>query len=480
MRKALTVTCVFVLAAGCVPTLLDNPPREARREVPANFGMDLQEKGRSEAAEDSAGKRDWRDFFSSPELQRLIEAALKNNQELSIRMQEIIIARTEVAARRGEYLPKVSADAGVGAHKAARFTSQGAADEVAGLPAVLGNFQFGLVASWEVDIWGKLHSAATAAELRSMAAVEGKNFLVTQLIAEIARSYYELIALDGQIDVLERNIHIQADALEVVRLEKQAARVTDLAVKRFEAEVLKNRSRLFDLEQERKLAENRINFLVGRYPQAVERDARQLEAPLPGVIGPGMPSQLLENRPDVRQAELALAAAKLDVNIAKANFYPGLAIDADLGYRSFNVAHLLTTPESILAGLAANLTAPLVNRAGIEATYRSANALQIQAVLSYERTILQAFTDVASQLVKYDKLQKAFDLQLQQVAKLNESVTVSTTLFQSARADYMEVLMTRRDSLDAQTELIETKKRLLQSTVDIYQALGGGWKPSAS
>jgi outer membrane protein TolC len=178
----------------------------------------------------------------------------------------------------------------------------------------------------------------------------------------------------------------------------------------------------------------------------------------------------------VRQAELELEASKLDVSVARANFYPSLSIDAAVGYQSFNIAHLVSTPESILYNLAGNLVAPLLNRAGIEAQYRSANARQIQAVFNYERTLLQAFTDVANQLVKYDNLQKGFELQEQQVQTLTESVEISNVLFQSARADYMEVLLTRRDKLDAELELIETKKRLLLSMVNIYQALGGGWQ----
>ena len=181
----------------------------------------------------------------------------------------------------------------------------------------------------------------------------------------------------------------------------------------------------------------------------------------------------------MRQAELELEAAQLDVSVARANFYPSLSIDAAVGYQSFNIAHLVSTPESLLYNLAGNLTAPLLNRAAIEAQYRSANARQIQAVFGYERTLLQAFTDVANQLVRYENLQKSYALEAQQVDTLTQSVEISNVLFQSARADYMEVLLTRRDSLDAELELIETRKALLQSMVNIYQALGGGWQPAS-
>ena len=427
----------------------------------------------------SAANQNWKEFFGSPELHALIELALKNNQELNVRLQEIVIAQSEVAARRGEYLPRLRGGVVTGVEKVGGYTSQGFSDKATGVPENLGNFGFGLTASWEIDMWGKLRDAARSADSRYQASVSGKNFMVTQLVAEIARSYYELIALDNQLEVLKRNIKLQEDALEVVKLEKLAARVTQLAVQRFEAEVLKNKSRLFDLEQERVQAENRINFLVGRFPQPVGRNAEALKDPLPAVIQSGLPSQLLENRPDVQQAELELQASQLDVRVARANFYPSLSIDAAVGYQSFNLTHLVSTPESLLYNLLGNLTAPLLNRAGIEAQYRSANARQLQAVFNYERTVLQAFTDVANQLVKFDNLQKSYDLEAQQVETLNQSVEVSNVLFQSARADYMEVLLTRRDSLDAQLALIETKKRLLHSMVNIYQALGGGWRPAS-
>lgn len=459
--------CLGFSAAGCVPSLKDNPPREPNKKVPSQFGAS---KGPSIA------KINWSRFFTSADLRALITSALENNRELSSELQEIIIAQSEVGARKGEYLPRVSAGASAGVEKVGEHTSQGVSDEAHELPQNLGDFRFGLKGSWEIDVWKKLRNAAKAADFRYLASIEGRNWMVTQIVAEVARSYYELVALDNQLEVLNRNIEVQSRALEVVKLEKIAARVTELAVQRFQAEVQKNQSRLYEVQQERVQAENRINFLLGRYPQAVARNAAEFRAPLPDVIQAGLPSQLLENRPDLRQAELELEAAKLDVNSARAAFYPSLSIDAEVGYRSFNVAHLVATPASLIYGVAGGLTAPLLNRAAITADYRSANARQIQAVLKYEQTLLQAFTDVANQLAMLENLKKSYELQAQQVETLARSVETSNVLFQSARADYMEVLLTRRDSLEAQMELNETKKRQFHALVDLYQALGGGWR----
>lgn len=475
VRLSLALLAACTLATGCVPALVKNRPMEPNTEMPANFGQ--QPEAVEQPHEVDLGSRNWSDVFTSPALRKLIEEALGKNQELNLQLQELIIAQNEVAARRGEYLPKVRLGAGAGVDKVGTYTSRGASDEAQGLPQILGDFKFGLVGSWEVDVWGKLRNGAAAADFRYQASVEGRNFMVTQVVAEIARSYYDLLALDNKLAVLKRNIEIQTRALEMVKVQKQAARATELAVRRFEAEVLKNKSVLSDLAQERVQAENRINFLVGRYPQAVERHAQELKAPLPAIVRTGVPAELLRNRPDVRQAELELSAAKLDVSAARANFFPSLSIDAGVGFNAFNPAHFLKTPESLIFGLAGNLTAPLLNRTAIEAQYGTANAKQVQAIITYERAILQAFTDVANQVANLTNMRNAYAVRSQQVDKLVQSVEMSNLLFRAARADYVEVLLTQRDLLEAEMELIERRKLQLQAVVNLYQALGGGWRP---
>lgn len=475
VRRALALAvAVGTIGPACLPSLVENPPRDARAVLPDRFDASLAP---AEASTDeNLGTMDWRGYFASPDLQALIDEALRHNQELDIQLQELVIGRAEVDARFGEMLPKLGAGVGAGIEKVGGETSQGAADRLTGVPEHLPDFRFGLHGSWEVDIWGKLRDATAAADTRYRASVEARNFIITQLVAEIARSYYELVALDGQVEVLTRNIAIQRDALAVVRLQKDAARVTELAVQRFEAEVLKNRSRLFALQQLRGVTENRINFLVGRRPQPIPRSTDALRGALPTMLHAGVPTDLLKNRPDIRRAELQLEAAKLDVNVARASFLPALSIDAELGYNAFNPLHLLSTPEALVYNLAGNLVAPILNRPAIEAQYRTANAAQIQAVISYERTMLQAFIDVENALIVFQNLRQGFEFGAQQVATLDRAVETSNVLFQSARADYMEVLLTRRDVLDAELELIELRKSLWHSTVDLYQALGGGWR----
>lgn len=462
------------MPTGCAKRLLDqSAARAADREVPTSFPT-------PSGGPTLSAQQHWNQFFADPNLRALIRTALQNNQELNIALQEIIVAKNETAGLKGEYQPRLGATAGAGVEKVSAHSSQGVSDDANGVATHLPDFRFGLTASWEIDAWGKLRNAAKAAGMRYAATVEGKNFIITEIIAELAAAYYELVALDLQLDVLDRNIELQQRALEVVTLEKKAGRATELAVQKFRAEVLRSQGQRFALAQMQVETENRINVLVGRYPQPVARDARMFEADLPSAVQAGLPAELLENRPDVRQAELMLQASKLDVKAAKARFYPSLSIEADVGYQAFNGRHLLDTPESMVYNLAGNLSAPLVNRKAIKAEYRMANAMQIQAVLHFEKTLLQAFTDVANQLSRVSKESERFARLEKEVAALEDATEVSGVLYRRARADYMEVLMTRRDALDAQMELIEAHESRLKAMVRVYQALGGGWQHEAA
>ncbi len=423
----------------------------------------------------------WRGFFSDPYLRALIDTALVNNQELNIMLQEIEVVKNEARIRKGEYLPFVGLGAAAEVEKVGRFTRNGAVehnleiDHKREFPEPLPNYALYARVSWELDIWKKLRNARQAAVLRYLASIEGRNFMVTNLVAEIANTYFELLALNDQLQILRSNIAIQQEALEIVRLEKQAAKVTELAVRRFEAEVLKNQSLQFEIQQRIVETENRLNFLVGRYPGPITRSPTALTDVLIDSIKPGVPAGLLSARPDIRQAELELGAAKLDVKAARANFYPSLGLNAAVGVEAFDPALLFETPASLLYNAAGDLVQPLVNRNAIKAEYASANARQLQALYDYERTVLNAYVEVVNQRSNIENLRSSYDLRAQQVAALNSSINISSNLFRSARADYMEVLLTQRDALESKFELVETRKQQLNAMVNMYQALGGGW-----
>lgn len=462
----------LALVSCKIPTSMQ---RTENKSVPESYSNNKQDTT-------SIANLQWHEFFKDKYLANLIDTALKNNQELMITMQEIEIARNDIRSKKGAILPTVRWGVGGGIDKAGRYTSQGAGDASTEItpgkevPEWLPDYNFGVQAEWEVDIWKKLHNAKKAAVTRYLSTVEGKNFVLTNLIAEVANSYYELVALDNQLVIVQQNIDLQKNALEIIKVQKEAARATELAVQKFQAEVLHSRSLEFDIRQQIKETENRINFLLGRYPQEIARDKSSFLDLLPMLVNSGIPSQLLGNRPDVKQAELELAATKLDVKVARAEFYPSFNISAAVGFQAFNPSYLVKFPESLLASLVGDLAGPLINRNAIKAEYYNANARQVQAVYNYERTILNAYLEVSNQLSKIDNLEKSYDLRSKQVDALTLSTDIANDLFKSARADYLEVLMTQRDALESKLELIETKKEQLNAVVNIYRSLGGGWK----
>lgn len=426
------------------------------------------------------------EFFEDPGLTQLIAEGLAGNQELRIRNEEIQIARNEILAARGAYLPFVSLNARSGFERTSKFTPLGAAEDQLTYPGggefpdPLPNTRITADLFWELDIWGALRRARDAAMQRYVEAIERRNYFVTQLVAEIAENYYQLAALDQQMKYLDQTIANQLRSVEVAEAQKAAGLgATELGVQRFSAEVRKNESRKLIVSQRIVEVENRINFLVGRYPQRVDRvewdfialDSERLQA--------GIPAQLLLNRRDIRAAERELIASGLDVQVARARFYPRLALTAGVGFEAFSPRYLFD-PGAFVANAAGELVAPLINKAAIQADYMSANARQLQALYDYQRTVLNAFTEVVNSLAKVENYRRSAEFKIAQVGALERSVGVATDLFQGARAEYGEVLFTQRELLDARTDLIEIKQEQLSAIVDAYRALGGGFLLSSS
>ncbi len=472
MRIKLSLFLIFVI--GLNSCKVENlPVKTVTNSLPNSYTL----KGDSTKAETIV----WKNYFTDPNLTELIVESLKNNQELNMMLREIEINRNEIMARTGEYKPFVNLGAGLGGEKSGHYTWNGVSEEDAKtrpgqkLPRYIGDQVAMANFSWELDVWKKLHNAKDAAVKRFLASVEGRNFMVTNLVAEIANAYYELIVLDNQLETVQQNIAIQKDALEIVKVQKEAARVNSLAVNRFMAQLLNTENLKFDIQQQITLTENRINFLAARYPQPIKRNSANMNGIQFLKISDGIPSQLLSNRPDIRQAEQELEAAKLDIAVARANFYPNITLRAGLGLQSFNPIYLIN-PKSIAFDILGELTAPFVNKVAIKANYYNANERQIQAVYRYEQVILNAYLEVTNQLSGNKNYTESYQTKSNQVDILSNSIGISNDLFKTARADYNEVLLTQREALEAKMDLMEIKKKQLNAEVNIYRALGGGWQ----
>lgn len=462
--------CAIVVSCGVpkVATLAD------KKTVPTSFATSTDTI--------NTAKIKWKDFFKDQNLVNLIDVALTKNQELLITLQEIEIAKNDIRVRKGRLLPSILVGASAGVEKVGLFTSQGAGDASADIiegqkvPENLQDYRFAAMVHWEVDVWKKLRNSKKAAISRYLATLEGKNFVITNLVAEVANSYYELVSLDNQLEVVRQNIALQKNALEIVKIQKEAAKATGLAVQKFTAEVLSSQSIEFEILQNINETENTINFLLGRFPQEIPRDQTTFLNLSPNQISGGIPSQMLSNRPDIKQAELQLATFKLDVKVARAEFYPSFDITAGLGLQASKTDYLTKLPESLLYSLAGDIVGPLINKNVIKAEYLSANSRQLQSLYNYDRTVLNAYLEISNQLSRIDNLKKSYDLKSKQVDALQRSIEVSNDLFTSARVDYFEVLMTQRDVLEAKLQLIESRQRQFNASIQVYKALGGGWR----
>lgn len=469
---ALSMALLLASVSGCGTLNTDLAIPE--KEIPKTFPH--------QESTATIGHINWRHYFADPHLVNLIDTAIGNNLDLQIALQRIEMSRSSVKLANGALLPKVALNVGGGVQKFGLYTMDGAGNATTEItpgqivPENLTDIYLGLQASWEVDIWGKLRNQRQSAISHYLSSIEGTNFVISNLVAEVAIHYNELLALDNELDIIRQTLQKQQEALDVIKLQKEAGRANELAVQQFNAQLLN--SEVLEKQALQRIieTENRINFLLGRYPQPITRKKDILFQAVPQQISAGIPSQLLANRPDVREAEFQIEASKFDLKAAKAAFFPNFTITAALGYQAFNPEFLFQTPASLAYSLFGTLVAPLINMNALKAQFNTAKANQLTAMYHYQNTILNAYVEVANGLSNIQNLQKIHALKEQQSKVLKQSVDASNELYKSARATYLEVLIAQQSALQANLELIDVIKRQRLATVNIYKALGGGWK----
>ncbi len=340
----------------------------------------------------------------------------------------------------------------------------------------LPDYYLGLQTTWEVDIWGKLRNKKKAAFSRYLSTSEGKNLVLTNLIAEVANAYYQLLALDNELDIVRETIQLQSDAFELVSIQKEATAANELAVKQLESQVLNSKALEYEILLKINEFENKMNFLLNRYPQTVKRNKSEFTKQLPFKIEVGIPADLLKNRPDIRRAEYELIGAKADLKSARAAFYPTLNIMGGPGFQAFKTGYLFMNPASMAYTVLGTLAAPLINRSSIKAVFKTANANQQEALFNYQKSILNGYIEVYNEIVTIKNLEKIHQLKSNEVAVLSEAIDASAVLFKTGRANYVEVLMTQKGALQSKIELVNIKQRQFNALVNIYKALGGGWR----
>lgn len=427
----------------------------------------------------------WNDFFADTYLVTLIGTALQNNFDRLKAMQRIEITRAQVQVRRGALLPAVNAIAQAGVDKFGDYTMNGVGNYDTNLsdnlsanqriPNPTPDYFLGVRSSWEIDLWGKLRNLRKGAYLRFLASEKGSQLIQTALVAQVAGLYYELLSLDYELQIIRQNIALQQTAVELVEVQKAAGRVTELAVQQFKAQLLNTKSLEAGVTQEIVAAENRLNALLGRFPQEVQRGKPILEQVLPAKVQAGIPSAMMHRRPDIAQAELELAASRADLDAARAAFFPSLTISPYVGLNAFN-ASLLFNPASLAYGVLGGLSTPFLNRKGIQGLYGQSSARTMEAYYTYQQTIITGFGEVVTSLQGIENYGKALTLKGQQVEELRQAASTANDLFVAGYATYLEVVTAQRNVLEAELELADAKKEQFLSLIDLYRALGGGWE----
>lgn len=421
-------------------------------------------------------------FFQDASLVQLIDTALARNWDLQAALQRIKMAEANLLMAKGALRPRVDASVISAIRRYGLYTMDGAGNSSTFMlpgkivPTDLPDYFTGFQSSWEVDLWGKLKNRKQAALARSLASAEARNLLLTHLISEIASAYYDLQASDLELKMIDESVVIQQRAFDIVKAKKEAGILNELAVKQFEAQLANMLALRQDVFQQMQLAENRINFLVGRYPQSLQRDTAFMSNQMLSAIAAGVPGQLLENRPDIRQAALELRATRADVAAARAAFNPSLNITASLGYQGFRPDLLFRTPESLAYTLVGGMVAPLVNRAALKAAFQNASAIQLEAVYGYGKTVVNAYHEVFTELQRSKNLEILYAQKVKETELLFQSIAIAEDLFRTGRATYLEVVFAQQQALKARVEMVEAKQQLLTTGVNLYKALGGGWR----
>ena len=435
----------------------------------------------------SVGATPWRQFFQDPALAGLIDTALQQNLDLRMAVQRVEVFQAQYLARRGALLPTVMAGGTGGLDRYGKYTMTGVGNYDTNLSQNINGNQrvpttltpdlfVGLRSSWEIDMWGKLRSRRKAAYLRVLGSEQGRNLVVTNVVADVARAYYELLTLDNQLTTLLRNTRFQQEGLRLIRVQKEAGRVTELAVQQFAAQALRTESLAYGIRQRITETETGLNQLMGRYPQPIRRGPTlPNQQGLPTRLGAGLPATALLRRPDVRQAELELQASSAEIDAARAAFLPSLTLTPYVGLNAFRTS-LLLDPGSVVFGAVAGLAGPVLNRAQVRADYRQAVASNYQGYYRYQQTLQTGFREVVVGLQGLENFRAVADLRAREVAQLQSAVATSNELFVAGYASYLEVITAQRSVLEAELSLADARQAQLLQSVNLYRALGGGWQ----
>ncbi|MBB6681770.1 efflux transporter outer membrane subunit [Aequorivita sp. 609] len=410
----------------------------------------------------------WKEIFTDPILQGYIEEGLNNNMDIRIALQQIAIAEAYVKQGKAGYFPTLNGTARV-VHQELSESSR-----FPGQSSSVDQFEVSGGLSWEADIWGKIRSTKRASDATYLQTVAAHQAVKSRLVANIAATYYQLLAIDEQIRVTEETISARTEGVETTIALKDAGIGNEAGVKQTEAQLYTAQAILVDLKNQSRLVENTLSILLGSSPQQITRgtlDNQSIEIPLET----GVPSQLLSNRPDVIAAEYGLVNAFELTNVARSSFYPSLTLSANGGFQSLDLDKLFNV-NSLFASVVGGLTQPIFNGRKIKTQYEVSQARQEQALLNFKYALLIAGKEVSDAMYSIEAATEKISIKERENEAYNLATEYSEELLDNGMGTYLEVLTAQERALGSSLDLVAAKNNRLQAIVDLYEALGGGWR----
>ncbi|CAH0292706.1 efflux transporter outer membrane subunit [Chryseobacterium sp. Bi04] len=470
MKRVKNIILTFALALGsvsCVSKLAYTEP-----------DLPLPEKFQYTATADTASiaNLEWKEFFSDSILQGLIEKGIKNNYDLQIALKQVAASQEKLKQAKYMQYPDVGFGVSGQISKPSKNSMNGQSLNLFLGQSHVEDYNAAFNLSWEADIWGKIKNQQEVSRMQYLQTYEGSKAIQTQVVAAIAQGYYNLLMLDKQLVIAKSNLELSSNTLLITQKMWESGDTTSLGVQQSAAQKQATELLISQLEQNIAIQENALSILVGEIPSKINRTIEMVDTSLPQNITTGLPAAMVSRRPDVRQQELVLLESNAFVGIAQANMYPALKITANGGVNSFKFDNWFQIPASLFGSVLGGITQPIFQKRQLKTDLEVAKIQREKNVLAFRQSVLNAVGEVSDALVSNENLKIQEQKATEQSTTLKDGIKSAQLLYRGGSANYLEVITAQGNSLQAELNLASIKRQRLSSIVDLYRALGGGWK----
>lgn len=419
----------------------------------------------------------WKNFFTDPTLQTLIDSAIQRNYDMQEAVKNIEAAQLLFKQTKWNNVPQVDANISASTQRPSDNSLNGLSLKQYDVGTNhIEDYTAYLSLSWEADIWGRIRNQNKAVLAQYLQTIEAKKAVQTSLVANVSQGYYNLLMLDEQLKIARSNARLNDSTLQIIKLQYNSGQVTLLAVQQAQAQLQAAQQLIPQFEQNVAIQENALSILSGKLPGNIARPAELDQYEVPANLSAGVPSSLLTNRPDVKTAELAVMQADANVGANKAAMYPALRITASGGTDAFRASDWFSIPSSLFGIVAGSVVQPLLDHKELKTKYEVAEKNREISVLQFRQSVLNAVGEVSDALVKIEKLKQQQAIAADRVNTLNKATANANMLFKNGMATYLEVITAQGNVLQSQLELATIKRDELSAVSDLYRSLGGGWR----